>query len=852
MRLIERAAALGVLAETLEDTRTGTGALMLVGGEAGAGKSALVSAFLRDLTVPVAAGWCDGASTPRPLGPVIEIAAQLEVDVTLPRYDLFAALMSALARQSSVVLIEDLHWIDEASADFLRYAARRLDRAPALVVVTYRDDEIGINPALTKLVGELVPLSAVRRLPVQPLTVAGVAALVGGSGLDPDEVFGQTAGNAFFVTEMIATGSSRPASVREVVLARVAYLSPAGRQVLDVASQLGVRFPVELLIAAAGADASGVDDCLERGALTWAGDELCFRHEIARATIDDALPPLRRAAVNRAVLACLQTRPDVDVARLATHAAAANEADAGFRYGMQAGRRAAELGSHREAVEHYRTALRFASGRSVPERAEAHEQIADECMVTDQMDEALTAAEEALRLREQLGDPIRVGAAHAALDYICWYLAMGTRSDEHGRLALQILEPHGPTRELAEALAGRAAAVGETGDPDQAAAIGRRALEMARELGDVRSESNALNTIGCALAAMSRLAEGIDLLDQAREVALEHGEGHAAGRAYANLAEVLVMNSMYARSDTLLAEGLRYADDHDLTRRYICMTGVLAQSELDRGRWDDALADALGMLEGTETMHIGRIPALTAIGTITMRRGEPDAARILTDALTLAKQTGEPGQILPLELALVEQAWLHEDHARADQCIDRILGREPEFSEPRARGQVRSWARRLGRVSAPPPGVQTEFSLQIEGRWAEAAQRWEQLGHPYEQALALLEVGTADALTQAFGIFDRLRARPAAASAATRLRALGARVPRGVRPTTRNNPAGLTGREIDVLALIADGNTNNEIAAALFISDKTVEHHVSNVLSKLGVSSRREAAHAARDLDVSS
>ena len=841
-----------MLGDALEDTRTGSGALMLVGGEAGAGKSALVSTFLKEVAVPVAASWCDGASTPRPLGPVIEIAAQVEVDVTLPRYELFGALVAALARQPIVVLIEDVHWIDEASADFLRHAARRLDRAPALLVVTYRDDQIGANPALTKLIGELAPLSAARRLPVQPLTAAGVSALVGGSGLDADEVFRQSAGNAFFVTEMISTGSSRPASVREVVLARVASLTPAGRHAVDVASQLGVRFPVDLLIAAAGADAAGVDDCIEHAALTCAGDEAAFRHEIARATIDDAMPPLRRAAVNRAILACLQTRPDVDVARLATHATAANEADPAFGYGVQAGDRAARLGSHREAVEHYRNALRFASGRSAPERADLHEQVAAECMVTDEMDEALIAAEEALRLREQLGDPIRVGAAHAALDYICWYLAMGTRSEEHGRLAVEILEPHGPTRELAEALAGRAAAVGETGHPDQAEAIGRRALEMARAIGDVRTESDALNTIGCALAAMSRLVEGIDLLERAREIALGHGEGHAAGRAYANLAEVLAMNSMFARCDTLLAEGLRYADDHDLTRRHICMTGVLAQSELDRGRWDDALADARGMLERTETMHIGRIPALIVIGTITMRRGEPEAARMLTDALALAEHTGEPGHVLPLELALLEQAWLHDDHARAEQSIDRLLAREAELLDPHARGQLRSWGRRLGRAPATPPGVPPEFSLQIQGRWVDAAQRWKQLGHPYEQALALLEVGGQAALTEAFAIFDRLRARPAAAAAAARLRALGARVPRGVRPTTRNNPVGLTGREVDVLTLIAAGKTNAEISAALFISDKTVEHHVSNVLSKLGVASRRDAARAAHNLDIPS
>jgi DNA-binding NarL/FixJ family response regulator len=140
--------------------------------------------------------------------------------------------------------------------------------------------------------------------------------------------------------------------------------------------------------------------------------------------------------------------------------------------------------------------------------------------------------------------------------------------------------------------------------------------------------------------------------------------------------------------------------------------------------------------------------------------------------------------------------------------------------------------------------------LEIEGRWDEAARMWDELGHPYARAMALIQVGTAEALNEAFGILDQLGARPVAAVAAARLRALGERVPRGPRHTTRANPAGLTAREVEVLRLVADGLTNPEIAARLFISDKTVEHHVSRILGKLDVPSRRDAARAARDLDI--
>ena len=149
-----------------------------------------------------------------------------------------------------------------------------------------------------------------------------------------------------------------------------------------------------------------------------------------------------------------------------------------------------------------------------------------------------------------------------------------------------------------------------------------------------------------------------------------------------------------------------------------------------------------------------------------------------------------------------------------------------------------------------PAGTPGHVALQINGRWQEAADAWQALGRPYERALALIEVSTPPALTEAFDVLDRLGAGPAAALVAERLRSLGERVPRGVRPSTRANPAGLTAREIEVLQLVVDGLTNGEIAAKLFVSDKTVEHHVSRILVKLGVTSRREAARTAHQLDL--
>src|SRR5262245_15345518 len=164
MALIERGPQLAALSQYLEDTRDGCGVLVLVGGEAGAGKSALVAAFLADVAVRVVAGSCDGLSTPRPLGPLIEIAAQLEVDAALPRDQLFAEILRALEQQSTILLIEDVHWADDATADFLLYAGRRLENLPAMLIATYRDDEVRSNETMTRLIGEFARLGVVRRV----------------------------------------------------------------------------------------------------------------------------------------------------------------------------------------------------------------------------------------------------------------------------------------------------------------------------------------------------------------------------------------------------------------------------------------------------------------------------------------------------------------------------------------------------------------------------------------------------------------------------------------------------------------------------------------------------------------
>jgi predicted ATPase len=258
-RLLEREAVLGGLRESLAEASGGCGQLVLVVGEAGAGKSAAVRAFCDEArgSARVLWGGCDPLFTPRPLGPFLDFAEdaggglQEAVDQGPP--EVVAALL-ALARERSatMVVVEDVHWADEATLDVLRLLGRRLWQAPLLVVATYRDDELDRAHPLRIVLGELATQPHVERLPVPPLSAEAVAELAESSELDAAELHRLTGGNPFLVTEVLASGTGAvPATVQDAVLARAARLSERARGLLDAVAIAPPRVELWLLEALA-------------------------------------------------------------------------------------------------------------------------------------------------------------------------------------------------------------------------------------------------------------------------------------------------------------------------------------------------------------------------------------------------------------------------------------------------------------------------------------------------------------------------------------------------------------------------------------------------------------------------
>ncbi|MBV8999950.1 MAG: AAA family ATPase, partial [Solirubrobacterales bacterium] len=432
--LLERGGFLEALEASWADAVDGRGRLVLVTGEAGIGKTALAREFCeRQRPQRLLWGACDGLRTPRPLAPFADIAANASdrFAETVARGErparCFAALIDELAADAPTILvIEDLHWADEATLDVMTMLGRRVELMPALVIATYRNDELTVDHPLRSVLGELRIGRGVRRLSLPPLSRQGVEALAAPAGADAGDLYRVTGGNPFFVTEVLATGGERvPATVRDAVLARSGRLSQPARRLLEATAVVAGRVELWLLESAAHELLERLEECVSSGMLIAGKADVGFRHELARIAIEESIPPDRRLGLHRAVLAALEDRQgeSPSFARLADHAEMADDREAVLRWAPRAAEEAARGGSHREAAAQYARALRFVGGLALDRQAELLQRRVDECWMTDQFDAAIEAQEAALDCRRRLGDQLGEGDALRTLSRLMFLSA---------------------------------------------------------------------------------------------------------------------------------------------------------------------------------------------------------------------------------------------------------------------------------------------------------------------------------------------------------------------------------------------------------------------------------------------
>lgn len=857
MRVLERTDDLHRLDALLRQAVEGEGALMLLGGEAGVGKTTFAHLLCKQVSerARVLTGACDPLSTPRPLGPLLDIAAALGGGVDrlvvagTPRADLFGTVLAALGAGSrpTLLIVEDAHWADEATLDLLRYLGRRIGAMPILVVVTYRDDEVTAHHPLRIVMGDLATARTVHRHSLRPLSEDAVRTLAENSPIDPALLFRQTGGNPFFVTEVLAGGAPGvPPTVRDAVLTRVSRLSPAGQATLDAAAIIGLTVEPWLLAEVTGADAGALDECLAAGLLRIDGDMLAFRHELTRVAIRDELTPIRAANVHQRVLVALRARTStpIDLSRLAHHAVAAGDRSAILELAPAAARHAAGLRAHREAAAHYASAVRYANDVPPDERAALLEAWRTECDLTDRLDDAITAGEALLDLARAAGNKADEAEHLSRLAQALVRLGRNADAEQASQDAIALLSslPAGPGH--ARIFATQAHLRMLHRDAEAAIAWGERAITA--NPADVEIQSRALNTIGSARLLASAVDRGRRDLERSLVIAREAGLDDLAARAYVNLGSACGEIFRLSLADHYLSEGIAFATEHDLDSQRLYMTAWLALTRLYQGRWSDVAACAATVLEAPGAAVISRIMALVALGRLRARSGAPGVWESLDEALALAAPTATLQRLAPVRAARAEAAWLAGDRKRAAAEAQAVFELAVTHRHPWHMGELAYWRWRAGERIAPPPGAAEPFALQMQGDWAGAAARWQAIGCGYESARALAESDEENALRGALATFQRLGARPATAMVTKSLRRMGARgIPRGPRPATRANRALLTPRELEILTLLAAAKSNVEIADDLFISPRTVERHITAILGKLGASSRLAAVRTA-------
>ncbi|HXH88602.1 MAG TPA: AAA family ATPase [Gaiellaceae bacterium] len=856
--LLEREPALEALRETWTAAVAGHGRLALVAGEAGVGKTTLVRRFCEQeaRSSTVLRGVCDALFTPRPLGPFLELAAgvggefEAAVRTAADSHDVAAALMRELrTRSPTLVVLEDVHWADESTLDVLKLVARRIDAVPALLLATYRDDELEPAHPLRHLLGQL---GARTRLVVERLSPEAVAELAAPAGLDPDDLYGKTGGNPFFVTEVLAAPAEDiPASVRDAVLARCARVSINARMLLGAVAIPRPEAELWLLDALAGEGVEALEECLASGMLAARPDRVGFRHELARLTVEESLAPDRRIELHRRALAALSSPPagTADLARLAHHADAAGDGDAVLRYAPAAGDRAAELGSHREAAAQFQRALRFADGLAPSRRAELHRRRAHECYLIDQIEEAITSAKAAVACQREVGDRAAEGRATVFLSSISWCPGLIEMADEAGHKAVEILEQLPRGHDLASAYANVADLRSDADDLEGTRDWATRALELAEELDDDELVCREAGDIARA-ELLHGIPEGLDGLDRQIRRARQLGSQYVEVRCLVGLAKAAARARMYGAARDAVEAGLQLVGERGYILWRLYLLAYRARIELEQGCWTEAAETAGLILQERWISTLPRTVALTVLGLVRARRGDPGSRESLEEAWALAVGTGEPERMAPVAAARAEAAWLETRREAAVEATSTAYELALERSVPRFVGELAVWRRRAGAVDPPPPDAAEPHALELAGDWARAAARWYELGCPYEAALALAD-GDEAALRESLGLLQELEARPAAAIVGRRLRERGVRdLPRGPRSATRENPSGLTTRELDVLEFLAEGLQNAAIAERLFLSTRTVEHHVAAIRRKLGVGTRGEAVAEARRLEL--
>jgi DNA-binding NarL/FixJ family response regulator len=964
---VGRAVELHRLEAVLERAGQGSPQVALVAGDAGVGKTRLLLALadrarrrgmrvlmgasvelgdiglpylpvvdaLRELADdPEEAGLLTGAAMTAPvlgrLLPGIEPAGLTGGDPDqLQVLDAVRAVLVGLAERSPVVLVlEDLHWADRATRDLLAFLVRTLRGGRVALVASYRSDELHRRHPLRPLLAELVRLPAVERLELAPFTRAELdehLEAVAGAPLSPDrleDILARSEGNPFYAEQLLAAGAADarvelPATLAEVLLARVQGLSEPAQRVLRVAAVVGRRVPHRLLAGVAGQPEAELEEGLQEAvsARVLTADattgSYAFRHALLQEAVYGDLLPGEQVRLHAACARLLTAEPGGAAAELAHHCLASHDLVGALAASVRAAEEAEAVLAPAEALRHLANALRL--WERVPEPAAGVDRVeltlraAAAASAAGDPQRAASLAQDAARAAAETADPERAARAYERLGL---YLYAAGRVEEAlaaRAQAVELVPARPPTRLRARVTAAVAMALIDAARPAEARRWCDEALAAARDAGSADEEADVLITQG-VIEQYDDPAKACSLFAAARAQAAGVGNPEIELRALYDLAEVSNQLGDLATACAAADEGIEVADRTGLGWSTIAILLRRAQlkAHYRNGDWEEC-ERLLAAVPGLTTLAVAQVVA-QGLGVL-VARARPDAPLRLRQLVGLAgadpvldrdvavweaELAGWQGDLDRARSAIrrglaaadqveifdqaLEGAWvamngLSVEADRAEQA--RAAGDTATLADATAAG--RALLERVRADAEQALGTALAHDVHVRGRRAKAEAEWTRLegrsdparwqaaveafsyGNVY--AVARCQWRLVEALAAAG---NRERATTAARAAHATATGLGAgplraalealarrgRLDLGTGLPAEQRLAGLTPRELEVLRLLVEGRTNRQIAEQLFISGKTASVHVTNLLSKLGVHSRLEAAAMARRLGL--
>jgi len=845
--LLERDHVLDELDQLAARAVAREGRIVFIVGEAGIGKTSVLRAAALRLQQRMRCLWaaCEDLTATEALTllrdlTIVDPDALDRANEGGSRMTLFRDALARLSETPTVLFVEDLHWADDGSIDFLRYVGRRVADEPLLVIVSSRNEEQGARSRLVR--AQDVPPATRSRFDLARLSSAAVGRLAAARGLIGSLIHDVTGGNPLFVSEMLDHGGVRPVSIDDLVLGRANQLDSAARGFLDYCSIIPRRVSFEQ-VSAAGVGDQSIQQCIDSGLLLPDGDGLAFRHEVTRRSVEDALTPLRRRQLHAFELERLD-QTGASAARRLHHAMAASATARVRELAPHAAQQASMLGAHRDAARAWSNL--FDRAAPAPDAGQC-ERYAFELHVIGDLSEAIYWLGVALDQYDAAGDVLRKGDCLRFLSRLHYLNGARTLADEAGAQAVALLEAFPGTAELALAHAnlGHLAMLADSNG--EAVRWSERAIELAERLGRDDILATALNNQGTALQHEDP-ARSLELLDRSLALGLASASHEHAARSHVNKAWMLMHTRRLDEAKAAFEAGIAFCSAHDLDTWRDYLTGGLALTSLNLGDWDAAEQIAGSVVAGNQTSHLVRNPAVRALALLRIRRGQEGVDAFVDEIRDHMTKGREAPRYCAFALVVAEQAWIDDrGQSQAHALLDHAREMLPADASPWDRAGLWFWQHLLGSAADAPACAPEPYLRLAAGDVAGAAALWAAMSMPFERALALVE-GDEEQAGVGIALLDRLGAVATAARARATLAERGLRLgTRGPRASTRNNRFGLTRREVDVLGAIERGLTNKEIGAQLFVSAKTVDHHVSSILGKINARTRGEAAALARD-----